>query len=125
MKIIKSTPNPSGAYPPILTWSGEAPPPGWLMVAETCDTAPASAFGGFLRLTVSNDTVTAMEGDSAAWEAWKDSHPDPEEPAPTAAERIGTLEQENRLLKAQVELQSQQQTFLEDCLLEMADIVYA
>ena len=43
MKIIKSTPNPSGAYPPILTWSGDAPPHGWLKVAETCDTAPASA----------------------------------------------------------------------------------
>ena len=35
------------------------------------------------------------------------------------------LEAENTRLKAQIALQSQQQTFLEDCILEMADIVYA
>lgn len=125
MKIIKSTPNPSGAYPPILTWNGDAPPPGWLKLAETCDTAPALACCGFLRLTVSGDTVTAMEGDSAAWEAWKASCPDPAEPEPTAAERISTLEAENKLLTAQVAAQSDQLDFYEDCIAEMASIVYA
>lgn len=48
-----------------------------------------------------------------------------EDQNPSAEDRLVALEDENRLLKAQVELQSQQQTFLEDCLLEMADIVYA
>lgn len=35
------------------------------------------------------------------------------------------LEAENKLLKEQVKMQSQQQTFLEDCLLEIGDVVYA
>nr|DAL38357.1 MAG TPA_asm: hypothetical protein [Caudoviricetes sp.] len=35
------------------------------------------------------------------------------------------LAAENTKLKAQLKLQSEQQTFLEDCILEMADVVYA
>ena len=35
------------------------------------------------------------------------------------------LAAESKTLKAQVELQDQKQTFLEDCLLEMGDVVYA
>ena len=38
---------------------------------------------------------------------------------------ISELRKENTRLKAQLELQSQQYSFLEDCILEMADIVYA
>lgn len=40
-------------------------------------------------------------------------------------DEAAALRAENKRLKAQMELQSQQQTMLEDCLLEMADIVYA
>ena len=39
--------------------------------------------------------------------------------------RVKELEAENKLLKEQVKMQSQQQTFLEDCLLEIGDVVYA
>mgnify|MGYP006982396785 CR=1 FL=1 len=46
---------------------------------------------------------------------------DPPEPAPT----LESLKAENTRLKAQLKLQSEQQTFLEDCILEMADVVYA
>lgn len=50
-------------------------------------------------------------------------------PVPTvdeqAREKCAALEAENARLKAQNELQAQQQAFLEDCLLEMGDIVYA
>lgn len=35
------------------------------------------------------------------------------------------LAAENAKLKAQIQLQAQQQEFLENCILEMADIVYA
>lgn len=49
-----------------------------------------------------------------------------EEPSiPTVDERITELEKENARLKAQNELQAQQQTFLEDCILEMCNVVYA
>lgn len=43
----------------------------------------------------------------------------------TPEERIGTLESENDLLKQQVKAASDQNDFLEDCISEMAGIVYA
>lgn len=45
--------------------------------------------------------------------------------AASQEKRIAELEEENKTLKAQIELQDQKQTFLEDCLLEMGDVVYA
>ena len=45
----------------------------------------------------------------------------PQTPPPTNDE----LAEENKRLKAQMEMQSQNITFLENCLLEMGDIVYA
>ena len=38
---------------------------------------------------------------------------------------VETLTEENRLLKAQVEAQSDQLDFYEDCIAEMAEIIYA
>lgn len=43
----------------------------------------------------------------------------------SSEEQIKKLQEENIRLKAKMELQSQQYAFLEDCILEMADIVYA
>lgn len=48
--------------------------------------------------------------------------PEPIPPTPTEAEE---LRAENARLRAQTEMLQQQQTFLEDCILEMADVVYA
>ena len=55
--------------------------------------------------------------------AWEQAHPAPEiKPAPkTNAE----LESENAKLKQQVSALSDQQSFYEDCIAEMAEIVYA
>ena len=55
--------------------------------------------------------------------AWEQAHPAPEiKPAPmTNAE----LEAENKLLKQQVSALADQQSFYEDCIAEMAEIVYA
>ncbi len=44
---------------------------------------------------------------------------------PAYSGRVEELEAENARLKAQNELQAQHQTFLEDCLLEMGNVVYA
>ena len=41
------------------------------------------------------------------------------------ANRIEDLEEENRLLKAQVSAQADQMDFYEDCIAEMAGIIYA
>lgn len=46
-------------------------------------------------------------------------------PTPTQAQRMETLEQENSLLRAQIEAQSGQLDFYEDCIAEMAAVVYA
>lgn len=49
----------------------------------------------------------------------------PPAPPPTREERVTTLESENDLLKQQVKAASDQNDFLEDCIAEMAGIVYA
>lgn len=46
-------------------------------------------------------------------------------PPPTIDERVMTLESDNTLLKQQLKAASDQNDFLEDCMAEMAAIVYA
>ena len=49
----------------------------------------------------------------------------PPPPPPTTEERLAALESENKLLKEQVSAQADQAEFYEDCIAEMAAIVYA
>lgn len=49
----------------------------------------------------------------------------PPAPPPTIDERVTTLEADNDLLKQQLKAASDQNDFLEDCIAEMAEIVYA
>lgn len=77
---------------------------------------------GFCTLTVQDGAVTAVMVDQEALDAYNAEHPEVEPEKPVTVE---DLQAENKRLKAQMELQSQQHTMLEDCLLEMADIVYA
>lgn len=77
---------------------------------------------GFCTLTIVDGAVTALVVDQEALDAYNAEHPEVEPEKPVTLE---DLQAENKRLKAQMELQSQQQTMLEDCLLEMADIVYA
>lgn len=49
----------------------------------------------------------------------------PPPPPPTTDERVAALESENAMLKAQVNAQSDQMDFYEDCIAEMATVVYA
>lgn len=49
----------------------------------------------------------------------------PPPPPPTIDERVTTLESDNTLLKQQLKAASDQNDFLEDCIAEMAGIVYA
>lgn len=51
--------------------------------------------------------------------------PEPSEPVPTPEERIAQLEAENKTLAAQVDALSGQVDFQEECLVEMASIIYA
>lgn len=88
MNIIKKQPSPSGAYPPIQTWDGEAPPEGYYQVADSVTLTN----GGFGKLTVRKGIVTSFKGNTAKWEAWKASLPAPSAPLPTAEERLSALE---------------------------------
>lgn len=47
-----------------------------------------------------------------------------ETPTPPTHERITKLESENAMLKAQISAQSEQMDFYEDCIAEMAMVVY-
>lgn len=49
----------------------------------------------------------------------------PPPPALTTEERLAALESENKLLKEQVNAQADQAEFYENCIAEMAEIVYA
>ena len=51
--------------------------------------------------------------------------PAPEPEPPTTDERLEKLESENKLLKEQVSAQADQAEFYENCIAEMAEIVYA
>lgn len=51
--------------------------------------------------------------------------PEPTPQPPTTEERVAALESENTMLKAQVSAQSDQMDFYEDCIAEMATVVYA
>lgn len=124
MNIIQINANENGGRPPMQNWNGE-PPAGYALVPDTLDSSAFYDFMGFVTLELDGDTVTAMTGNQEALDAYKASLPEPVEPPPTTEERVAALEAENKLLKEQVKMQSQQQTFLEDCLLEISDVVYA
>lgn len=51
--------------------------------------------------------------------------PPPEPEPPTTDERLEKLEAENKLLREQVSAQADQAEFYEECIAEMASIVYA
>ena len=124
MNIIQINANENGGRPPMQSWHGE-PPAGYALVPDELDTSAFYDFMGFVTLELDGSTVTAMTGNQEALDAYKASLPEPVEPPPTTEERVAALEAENKLLKEQVKMQSQQQTFLEDCLLEISDVVYA
>lgn len=123
MKYIRATPNPSGAYPAPQS----NPFPGAITLTDE-QVATLIQYNGFVSITGEGESVT-VEPNTEAWEAWKASlhtTPEPEpDPTPTVAERVDALEAENKLLTAQIEAQSDQLDFYEDCIAEMANIVYA
>lgn len=69
--------------------------------------------------------IGAKEGYDGAAIGDTYSPPAPPAPPPTIDERVTTLESENDLLKQQIKAASDQNDFLEDCIAEMAGIVYA
>ena len=124
MNIIQINANENGGRPPMQSWRGE-PPAGYALVPDTLDTSAFYDFMGFVTLELDGSTVTAMTGNQEALDAYKASLPEPVEPPPTTEERVAALEAENKLLKEQVSAQADQAEFYEDCIAEMATVVYA
>lgn len=124
MKYISRNSNPSGAYP--APQSNQAP--GMIPLTED-QAAMVLAYNGFVvirEIVEGEGGVTAsVTPNTESWEAWKASLPEPTDPAPTVEDRMAALEAENKLLTAQVAAQSDQLDFYEDCIAEMASIVYA
>lgn len=100
MNIIQIQPNPSGAYPPIQSWSDTTPPDGYYEI--TADTT--EFFNGFIIPTVKDGKVVSFICDEKAHEAWKASLPAPTpqaDPPTTAdmAEMLIDLETRTSLLE--------------------------
>lgn len=125
MQIIAKEPLENSGYSVIQTWPNDVPPEGYVIVPDTLDTSVFYEFLGFVDLTIEGDTVTAMTGNHAALDAYKASLPEPTPPPPTTEKRVAALEAENKLLKEQVSAQADQAEFYEDCIAEMATVVYA
>lgn len=95
MKYIRSTPNPSGAYPAPQS----NPFPGAIPLTEE-QAATVLQYNGFVTITSQEEpivddftrTVYTVEPDLEAWEAWKASLPPEPEPVPTLEERVATME---------------------------------
>ena len=125
MKIIKIDPSASGSRPALQDWNKTTAPEGYAIcpdefVTVFYSTTPA----GFVTIEVADGVVTAMEINQDALDTYIAENPETT-PEPTTAERVATLEAENKLLTQQVEALSGQNDFLEECIVEMAGIVYA
>lgn len=114
MTIIELTSLGNGAHRN-QTISGVFPVPnGWAAIPE--DMKIPETFP-FVNVEAQDGIVTALTPGTV---------PQPEpEPIPTVDARVAKLENENGKLKSQIQMQAQQQEFLENCLLEMGDVVYA
>lgn len=80
MKIIKSTTNPSGAFPPFQEWRSSNIPDGYTSIADDVDTSVFYAYNGFVTLEVEGGVVTGFTPNIEAWEAWKAGQVEPPEP---------------------------------------------
>lgn len=82
MKIVRTVPSESGAYPPIQEVGGGRVPEGTALWPEELPTREFYDCGGFVMLDVRDGVVQSCTPDAGAWEAWASAHPS--EPAPAA-----------------------------------------
>lgn len=115
MTIIEITPLGNGAHRNQTIAGKLTPPEGWAVIPEGMALPETFHFVG---VEVQNGVVTALTSGIMP-------EPEPVPAAPTTEERLATLESENKLLKEQVSAQADQAEFYENCIAEMAEIVYA
>ena len=78
---------------------------------------------GFVIPVIENDEVVSLEVNQEALDAYNAEHPEvPVEPTP---DPIEVLQEENKLLKSQVQALSDQNDFQEELIVEIANVIYA
>lgn len=84
MYVIKLDTDEYGARQALLTWEKSTVPTGFAFCPdEFFDVFYSTTPAGFVNITVENDTVTAMEVNWDAYNAYVAEHPDiPDEPEP-------------------------------------------
>ena len=116
MTIIEIATLDNGAHRNQTTSGRVSVPEGWAVIPP--EMALPETFP-FVEVTAANGVVTALTAGTVP-------DPDPEpEPTATTEERVAALEAENKLLRKQVAAQADQAEFYEDCIAEMAAVVYA
>jgi hypothetical protein len=93
MYIIAREADPLGGRPPLQTWRAKTLPEGYAWCDEAFyDVFYSTSPAGFVNITVEGDTVTAMEVNHAAYEAYAAANP-PAEPVEelTAEEMIDIM----------------------------------
>ena len=93
-------------------------PDGWAVIPDGMETENFP-FG-----TVTVEEVNGVMA-VTSWTPGTMPEPAPEPEPPTTDERLEKLESENKLLREQVSAQADQVEFYEECIAEMAAIVYA
>lgn len=78
---------------------------------------------GFCTIVVEDGIVTGLTVDQEALDAYEADHPDVPEPDPPPT--VEDLQQENKLLRAQLQAQTERSDFIEDVIAEMAGVVYS
>lgn len=118
MYYINETPNASGNYgnPKGQPFSGSVA----LHDGLLSDYINAK---GFVIPAIENGEVVSLEVNQEELDAYNAEHPDvPDEPTP---DPIGVLQEENKLLKYQVQALSDQNDFQEELIVELANVIYA
>lgn len=116
MTIIELTSLGNGAHRNQTISGGFPVPNGWAAIPEDMEIPETFPF---VSVEATNGVVTALTPGTVP-----EPQPEPE-PIPTVDARVAKLENENKLLKEQVSAQADQAGFYEDCIAEMAAIVYA
>jgi hypothetical protein len=119
MWIINLEANPNGSHNDHRSDNITAVPDGWAVIPHGFIVPTSFPFVAIETEKVDGiETVTNMIGGVIP-------EVDPEPVVPTIDERLTSLESENAILKAQINAQSEQMDFYEDCIAEMAMMVYA
>ena len=116
MTIIEIVPLDNGAHRNQTLSGNIRIPDGWAVIPDGMEIPKTLPF---VNVEAENGVVTALTAGVVPPE------PEPEPVPPTTDERLEKLEAENKLLKEQVSAQADQAEFYENCIAEMAEIVYA